>query len=177
MITREQYVPGPARDATIQKRDGDKWTLVLVRQLRQSPEKVWKAITDPAELKEWAPFDVDRNLATVGVTFKLTWVGSPTPIELTVTRADAPKVLEFTDMRWELEPVAGGTRLTLWSSLDRRYVAMGASGWHICLDALDQFVAGTPMGRIAGPAAMKSEGWKELLRDYANLLRAEVPSW
>lgn len=177
MITREQYIPGPAREATIQKRDGDKWTLVLVRQMRHAPEKVWKAITDPAELKEWAPYDVDRNLGTVGATFKLTWIGSPTPIDYTVTRADAPKVLEFTDMRWELEPMAGGTRLTLWASLDRRYVAMGAAGWHICLDVLDQFVGGTPIGRIAGQGAMKSDGWKELLRDYAKLLRAEVPSW
>ena len=101
MIDREQYTPGPARGAQVRK-DGDKWTLVLVRELRHSPEKVWQALTDPAHLREWAPFDVDGSMATVG-TVKLTWVGTPKPLETRVTRADAPKVLEYNDTRWELE--------------------------------------------------------------------------
>jgi hypothetical protein len=45
MTTRERYTPGPANLARVQK-DGENWTLVLVRQLRHSPEKVWQAITD-----------------------------------------------------------------------------------------------------------------------------------
>ena len=40
MTSREQYIPGPASGAHIEK-DGEKWTLVLVRELRHSPEKVW----------------------------------------------------------------------------------------------------------------------------------------
>ena len=119
MTNREQYTPGPASGAQIQK-DGEKWTLILVRELRHSPEKVWQALTDPAHLREWAPFDADGSLGTVGTTVKLTTVGAPTPhvTETTVTRADAPKLLEYgwggNDMRWELEAFGGGTRLTLW---------------------------------------------------------------
>src|SRR5262245_27772725 len=64
MIDRAQYTPGPATGADVLK-DGDKWTLVLVRELRHSPEKVWQALTDPAQLREWAPFDADRSLGTV----------------------------------------------------------------------------------------------------------------
>jgi len=92
MIDREQYAPGPAGGAQVRK-DGDKWTLILVRDLRHSPEKVWQALTDPAQLREWAPFDADRSLGTVGTTVQLTTVGAPTPhvTETTVTRADAPK--------------------------------------------------------------------------------------
>ena len=45
MTDREQYTPGPANGAEIQK-DGEKWTLILVRELRHSPEKVWQALTD-----------------------------------------------------------------------------------------------------------------------------------
>ncbi len=101
MTDREQYAPGSAGGAQVQK-DGEKWTLILVKELRHSPEKVWQAITDPAHLHEWAPFDSDGSLGTVG-TVKLTWVGTPTPLETTVTRADAPKVLEYNDTRWELE--------------------------------------------------------------------------
>jgi uncharacterized protein YndB with AHSA1/START domain len=39
--------------------------------LRQSLEKVWQALTDPAHLREWAPFTVDGSVGTVG-TVKLT---------------------------------------------------------------------------------------------------------
>ena len=146
MTDREQYAPGPASGAKVQK-DGEKWTLVLVRELRHSPEKVWQALTDPAHLREWAPFDADGSLGTAGATVKLTTVGAPTPqvSETTVTRADAPKVLEYTwgdfDMRWELEPLGSGTRLTLWHNIGRRFIAMGAAGWHICLDVLDRLLS------------------------------------
>src|SRR5919197_2101025 len=94
MTEHVQYTPGPASGAQVRK-DGDKWTLILVRELRHSPEKVWKALTDPVQLREWAPFVVDGNLDTVGATVNLTWVGRPVPIETRVTRADAPEVLEY----------------------------------------------------------------------------------
>jgi len=92
------YVPGPATGAEVQK-GGDKWTLILTRQLRHAPEKVWQAITDPEHVREWAPFDVDGDLGTAGNTVKLTWVGNPQPIETKVTRADAPNFLESGDIR------------------------------------------------------------------------------
>ncbi len=75
MTDREQYEPGPASGAQVRK-DGEKWTLILVRELRHPPEKVWQALTDPAHLREWAPFVVDGSLGTVG-TVNLTWVGAP----------------------------------------------------------------------------------------------------
>jgi uncharacterized protein YndB with AHSA1/START domain len=167
MTDREHYMPGPASGAQVEK-NGDKWTLILVRQLRHAPEKVWQALTDPVHVREWAPFDVDGNLGKIGNTVKLTWVGAPTPIETKVTRADAPKLLEYDDIRWELEPSEGGTRLTLWHNIDRRFVSWGAAGWHISLDVLDRFLAGRPIGRIVGPEAMKFEGWQRLTAEYAN---------
>jgi uncharacterized protein YndB with AHSA1/START domain len=175
MIDREQYTPGPA-SAQVQKLDGEKWRLILVRELHHSPEKVWQALTDPAHLREWAPFEVDGNLGTAG-TVKLTWVGTPTTIETKITRADAPKVLEYNDTRWELEALGGGTRLTLWASIDRRYVSMGAAGWHISLDVLDRLLNGTPLGRIAGGDAMKFAGWKRLVAEYAKQFGTETPNW
>ena len=42
MTDREQYTPGPARGA-----------------LRHPPAMVWQALTDPAHLSEWAPFDAE----------------------------------------------------------------------------------------------------------------------
>ena len=175
MSNREQYTPGPAGGAQIRK-DGEKWTLILVRELRHPPEKVWQALTEPAHLREWAPFEVDGNMGTVG-TVKLTWVGAPTPQETRVTRAEAPKVLEYNDMRWELEALAGGTRLTLWHNIDRRFISWGAAGWHICFDVLDHFLGGQPLGRMVGPAAMKFSGWQRLNAEYAKQFGIESPNW
>jgi uncharacterized protein YndB with AHSA1/START domain len=166
MMDREGYTPGPARGAEVRK-DGEKWTLILVRQLRHSPEKVWQALTDPAHLREWAPFDAEGSLDTTGSTVKLTWMGAPAPMETTVKRAEAPRLLEYSDLRWELEDTGAGTRLTLWHSIDRRYVSWGAAGWHICFDVLEHMLAGTPIGRVAGGDAMKFSGWKRLTAEYA----------
>src|SRR5438045_1923960 len=182
MTDREQYTPGPASGAQVQK-DGEKWTLILVRELRHSPEKVWQALTEPAHLREWAPFDADGSLGRVGTAVKLTTVGAPTPMvsETTVTRAEAPKVLEYNwggqDIRWQLEPAGGGTRLTLWHNIDRRYIAMGAAGWHICFDVLDHLLAGEPIGRMVGPDAMKFGGWQRLHGEYAKQFGVETAGW
>ena len=175
-MEREHYTPGAAMVAQVRK-DGDKWTLILVRDLRHSPEKVWQALTDPAHLREWAPFVADGNLDTVGAKVNLTWVGNPKPIETRVTRADAPRLLEYGDIRWELEAVGGGTRLTLWHAIDRRFISWGAAGWHICFDVLERLLAGEPIGRIAGGDAMGSAGWQRLVGEYAKQFGVEARQW
>jgi uncharacterized protein YndB with AHSA1/START domain len=175
MNDREQYIPSPA-SAEVRK-DGEKWTLILVRELSHAPGKVWQALTDPAHLREWAPFEVDGSLGAAGTTVNLTWVGSPQAIATTVTRADAPKVLEYGDTRWELEPLGNGTRLTLWSTIDRRYVSMGAAGWHIALDVLGHLLGGNPIGRIAGGDAMKFNAWQRLNAEYAEQFGVKAPNW
>ncbi|MFL5322581.1 MAG: SRPBCC family protein [Myxococcaceae bacterium] len=180
MNTREQYAPGKASGAEVRK-EGEQWTLVLVRDLAHPPAKVWKAITEPEHLHEWAPFDSDRSLSSVG-TAKLTTVGAPTPMvsETKVKRAENAKVLEFNwgdqNMRWELEPRSGGgTRLTLWHSINRNFISMGAAGWHICFDVLERLLADQPIGRIVGGEAMKFQ-WKRLNDEYAKQFGVETPS-
>jgi uncharacterized protein YndB with AHSA1/START domain len=172
MRTRESYEPGPAAGAEIRK-EGEKWTLILVRELRHAPAKVWQALTDPVHLREWAPFDADKSLAAVGPV-KLTTIGAPAlhVTENQVKRAEAPKLLEYNwggqDLRWQLEPLgASGTRLTLWHNIERGYITWGAAGWHICFDVLDSFLAGEPIGRIVGPDTMKLGGWQRLVTEYS----------
>src|SRR4051794_2583771 len=138
MSSRESYTPGPASGAEARK-DRERWTLILVRDLSHPPARVWEALTTPEHLREWAPFDADHSLGSVG-TVTLSTVGTPTAqvTESQVKRADAPRLLELNwggqDLRWELEALgSGGTRLTLWHDIDRRFIAMGAAGWHICL--------------------------------------------
>ena len=86
-------------------------------------------------------------------------------------RAEAPRLLEYSwggnDLRWELEPRGGGTRLKLWHNIDRNFISWGAAGWHVCFDVLERLLAGEPMGRIVGPEAMKLGGWQRLTAEYA----------
>jgi uncharacterized protein YndB with AHSA1/START domain len=171
MNDRERYVPGAASGAEV-KKDGESWTLVLVRDLRHPPELVWQALTEPEQLREWAPFEADGSLRIAGAKVKLAAAGAPqtTVSETTVTRAEEPRVLEYSwggnDLRWQLDRMGGGTRLTLWHNIDRRYISWGAAGWHICFDVLDRLLAGQPIGRIAGPDAMRLEGWQRLVAEY-----------
>jgi uncharacterized protein YndB with AHSA1/START domain len=181
MSSRDHYVPGPAAGAEVQK-DGEKWTLVVVRELRHPPAMVWQALTDPEHLSLWAPFDADRSLAAVGPVM-LTAVGAPTHqvSESTVKRAEAPRLLEYSwggnELRWELEPLGSGTRLTLWHSIDRRYISWGAAGWHVCFDVLERLLASQPIGRIVGADAMAFGGWQRLTAEYAKQFGVEPPGW
>jgi hypothetical protein len=102
-----------------------------------------------------------------------------------VARADAPGVLapgvlEYNwgenNMRWELEALGGGTRLTLWHNIDRGFISMGAAGWHICFDVLDRLLGGSPLGRIVAGDAMKF-GWSRLNAEYARQFGIEAPGW
>jgi len=181
MSHREKYEPGPAAGAEVRK-DGERWVLVVVRELRHPPAVVWQALTDPAHLSGWAPFDADRSLAAVGPV-KLSTVGMPTPqvSESSVKRAEAPRLLEYSwggsDLRWELEPLGGGTRLTLWHNIDRRFISLGAAGWHVCFDVLERLLAGEPIGRIVGAEALRFGGWQRLNAEYAEQFGVETPGW
>ncbi|MBS2025311.1 MAG: SRPBCC family protein [Deltaproteobacteria bacterium] len=181
MSKREQYQPGPAAGAEV-KKDADVWTLVVVRDFRHPPAKVWEAITDPAHLREWAPYDSDRNLGNVG-TAQLTTVGAGKPMtsESRISKADAPKLLELSwggqQMRWELEPYGAGTRLTLWHNIDRGFISMGAAGWHICFDVLGAQLDSDPIGRMVGMDVMKFGGWQRLNAEYAKQFGVELPTW
>ncbi len=177
MSDREQYQPGPASGAEVQK-DGDNWTLIVVRELRHAPETVWQALTDPDHLREWAPFDPDRNLDGAGPV-KFSTAGTPTPhvTDGTVLRAEAPTLLEYNwggqQLRWQLEPHGEGTRLTLWHNIAQRFISWGAAGWHICFDVMDRHLAGRPIGRLVAGEALQFDGWQRLNKEYARQFGVE----
>src|SRR5882724_7845306 len=87
MTNRDQYTPRPATGAQVRK-DGEDWTLVLVRELRHPRERVWQALTDPAHLREWARFQTDESPAV-----KHTTAGAP------ATRALVDRLEDYLNRR------------------------------------------------------------------------------
>jgi uncharacterized protein YndB with AHSA1/START domain len=166
----ETYQPGPLATVTTELTDG-RPTLVFVRELAHPPEKVWAALTDPEQLGQWAPFTADRSLAEAGGS-TLHMIDSEQVVDLpaVVTLVEPPTRLEYTwgedRLRWELTPIAGGTRLTLRHvTQGPEWVSMVAAGWHICLDVAERLLDGAPIPPIRGEAA-RAHGWDDLNTAY-----------
>jgi uncharacterized protein YndB with AHSA1/START domain len=179
-MNRPAFEPGPLAEVSCEPAD-DRWTLVFARDLGHPPAKVWAALTDPAQLEAWAPFVADRDLAATGDA-TLTMIDGETRKDLpaVVRRADPPSVLEYTWgddlLRWELEPITGGTRLTLRHTVDDRdLVPKVAAGWHLCLVVAERMLDGRPIEPIRGEDA-KNYGWGELNDAYAERLDSTEPS-
>jgi uncharacterized protein YndB with AHSA1/START domain len=165
------YEPTPLADVRAEAAADDRWTLVFIRDFPHPPEKVWRALTDPGEIKQWAPYDASRDLARTGDA-TLTMVDGETRMDMpaVVTRSEPPTLLEFTWdedlLRWELERTDEGTRLTLRHTLSNHdWVPKVTAGWHVCLDVADLLLAGRTVGPIRGQEA-KKHGWEDLRDGY-----------
>jgi hypothetical protein len=123
----------------------DRPALRFERRLDHSVERVWRAITDPAELRHWFP-----------------------PEEaMTVTESDPPRLLAGTwfgdRLRFELRPDGEGCVLVFSHIFDDRdTAARSAAGWDRCFVRLDALLAGVPMSE-----ADSLEGWSEVHERYA----------
>jgi uncharacterized protein YndB with AHSA1/START domain len=151
--------------------------VVLVRDLRHAPEKVWAALTQPDQLSKWAPFDADRNLGQLGdATLTMDAGGDDDgqdSIEMpaSVRRAEPPTLLEYTWgddlLSWALQPMGSGTRLTLRHTVQGPdWMPKVAAGWHLCLVVAERLLDGESTSRIVGSDAM-NHGWQELHDAYA----------
>lgn len=168
------YEPTPIGDVSARP-NGDRWTLVFVRDLKHPPEKVWAALTDPAQLGKWSPYTTDRNLGSTGdATITMIDGESSEDMPATVTQAEPVKLLEYTWggdlLRWELVPTAAGTQLTLLHTVeDKEWIAKVAAGWHVCLDVAEHLLDGNEIPPIRGEDA-KNHGWTELAAAYEDKL-------
>lgn len=121
------------------------------RTYRHPPERVWAAITDPAELAHWFPSAM-RMEAQVGGRIEFSDDPNMPDSRGTVLVLDPPRRLSYTwgrdEMRFELEPAtAGGCTLTMINVLEaRNAAARNAAGWSVCLAGLDKLVEGAGAG-------------------------------
>jgi uncharacterized protein YndB with AHSA1/START domain len=126
---------------------GGRPVLRFERRLAHPPEKVWNAITDPAEMAHWFPATVETELkvgATMRFDIKEMDVDAP---DGEIVELDPPKVFVFTwgddVLRWELVPDGSGCRLVFTHTFggeapfgDELSAARNAAGWDVCLDGL-----------------------------------------
>lgn len=138
-------------DATLSYVNGEP-TLRFERRLRHAPAKVWRAVTDPAELKHWFPAAVELELRP-GSPMRFTFPSEDPVTDGEVLEVDEPKVFMF---RWnqdvlriELIPSDdGGCRLVFTQTVGGgRTGLLGAgrtaAGWDTCLDQLAATLDGT----------------------------------
>jgi uncharacterized protein YndB with AHSA1/START domain len=144
-------------DATLHTVNGEP-TLRFERRLRHSPAKVWRAVTEPAELAHWFPAAVEAELRP-GAPMRFTFPDEA-PVdndwEGEVLEVDEPRVFMFrwdTDVvRIELIPDGDGCRLVFTQTIGGgRTGLLGAgrtaAGWDDCLDALLARLDGTPVAQ------------------------------
>ncbi|MCP2259859.1 putative conserved protein YndB, AHSA1/START domain [Streptoalloteichus tenebrarius] len=141
--------------ATLRTIDGQP-VLRLERRLRHSPARVWRAVTEPAELAHWFPALVEAELRP-GAPMRFTFPGQAAGEDGDggwtgeVLEVDPPRVFMFRwnqdVLRFELTPDGDGCLLVLTQTLGGGWVGrLGAgrtaAGWDTCLDALAASLAG-----------------------------------
>ncbi|HVX29200.1 MAG TPA: SRPBCC family protein [Nitrolancea sp.] len=173
-------------DGTIEEHDGI-YTFRYEREFPQPIERVWRAITDPAEIEAWTGSRPEIDLRPGGRY--VTHHGNGMTVVDRVERVEPPHLLQHTFwldvnpsalVTWELSPTEHGCRLTLTHKLSRadveaaaNSVAQGdsvtlilsrnAAGWHQLLNKL--------AARLAGrDGTCSDEGHQALLARYAKLV-------
>ncbi|MGW5359747.1 SRPBCC family protein [Actinopolymorpha pittospori] len=133
-------------DGTLRTADG-RCVLRFERHLTHPVEKVWRAITEPGELRHWFPAEVEIEFHSGG-KIRFTQGAAATTGE--ILELAPHRVFAFSwdaDMlRFELHPDPGGCRLVFTHAFDDKYGASSfASGWHHCLDGLAVRLEGQTM--------------------------------
>ena len=142
----------PERDGELTELDG-RDAVRFERRLAHPPERVWKAITDPGDLRAWFPAEIEGDLGSPGAELSFPFRNDEAPTEAgEVLECEQPRVLAYTwgdqTLRFELEPDGDGTRLVFTHALPREESAKTAAGWQLCFDDLEARLAGRGVLRL-----------------------------
>jgi uncharacterized protein YndB with AHSA1/START domain len=155
----------PESDGVLTELDG-RTAVRFARRLAHSPERVWRALTEPEDLEAWFPAEIRGDLATPGAELSFPFREGEAETEPgEVLASEPPRLLAFRwgaqTLRFELEPDDGGTRLVFTHALDRSETAQVAAGWEIKFEELEALLAGKPQPEF------DRERWTRLHDDYA----------
>jgi uncharacterized protein YndB with AHSA1/START domain len=161
----------PAADGVVETGPDGSTQVCFVRRLPHPVDRVWEALTDPAELRRWWG-DADLDLVDGG-RFRLRWLntdedGNVATLDGSITKLDPPRRFEIsatwgstatndqgtpTTLTWELDPDGDHTVLRFTNTVTPTPEDRGtggltaadtrtAAGWHLHLDALATVLAG-----------------------------------
>jgi uncharacterized protein YndB with AHSA1/START domain len=145
------------------------------RRLAHPIEAVWRSVTEPGELAHWFPAEVTVDLRVGGrMSFAFPDEGLP-PSDGEVVECDPPRRFAFSwgeeHLSFELEPDGDGCVLRFTHVLSARdQAARDAAGWHVCLDRMEQRLAG------AGTEAPGTEATGEWREHYDEYSRRGLPT-
>ena len=149
------------------------------RRLKHPVQRVWEAITDPAEIEAWwGRAAVDLR---AGGTMRIEWLNGDVTMPATITELDPPRVLEIEGephgtLRFELAPEGDATLLTFVarSQIPEDFRSKVLAGWHVHLDFLEDLLDdGTRVDWPNWPL----DRWQEIHdRYYAGVLDNERQS-
>lgn len=124
---------------------GDRKILQLERCIRHSVDRVWQAVTDPAQLGRWYPLTVRSLEPEVGgaITFD---DGEGTVYRGQIKELAPPRRFAFTEendrINIELQPDGDGCWLIFTHYFDDPDIAGSVEkGWNECLDELNALLA------------------------------------
>jgi uncharacterized protein YndB with AHSA1/START domain len=128
-------------------REGDLSVLGFRRRLAHPAQKVWRALTDDAELAGWFPTTLEGERAA-GAPLRFAFrQGEAEPFggEMLAFEPPSRLVLRWGDdvLDFEVTPDAAGCVLDLTLTFpEHGKAARDAAGWHVCLERLAQVTAG-----------------------------------
>jgi uncharacterized protein YndB with AHSA1/START domain len=152
-------------EGTLQEIEG-RYVLRFERQLAHSPEKVWRALTEASELAHWFPSGI-HGAREKGAALLFVFPGDEgSPLNGEMLVYDPPRTLEYSwggdILRFELQPREVDTLLVFKHTFtDESKAAREASGWEVCLDALESRLAG------AEPEPFTLDRFNVLFDEYA----------
>ena len=163
-----------AADGTLELRDDEKYVLRFERRLAHAPEKVWRALTEAEQLRQWFPTDIEgerkrgakvrfvfREDAPAAADMPELLEHDPVDLDGEFTEFDPPRLLAYTwgdqYLRWELDPIDEGCRLVFTHTFEqgsgiphpggpRKQAARDAAGWETCLARLGAILDGGAEG-------------------------------
>ena len=145
----------------------DRFALTFERRLAHPVERVWRAVTDPAELAHWFPSAVGGEVAPGG---RLTFAFPDADMTLEGEVVDFEPLRRFAFtfgddvLRIELEAAGEGCLLRFTCLFDdTERASRDAAGWHVCLDRLEGHLGGTP---TQAPDDGPTPEWRELYEEY-----------
>jgi uncharacterized protein YndB with AHSA1/START domain len=151
----------PTADGIVEQRSDGSLQVRFARRIPHPIERVWQALTDPAELRKWWG-DADLDLVDGG-RFALRWLntdedGNTATLDGAISKLDPPRLLEIsaawgstatpdpgapTTLTWELEPDGDHTLLHFTNTVSGPVDdTTTAAGWHLHLDALATILSG-----------------------------------